>query len=131
MSKGPGKIQNRLIALFQKNRERYFSTEELCRSVFDVWHVEKKHRVSVLRALKRISKPDRLNIYRAVRTHSNDDFWFIYGPALNSLLHKAKAENIVIAPAKHERPRKKRTRSGTSKDRRLRPFAGWYPTGRL
>jgi hypothetical protein len=116
MSKGPGKIQNQLITFFQKNSDRYFSTEELCRRVFRVREVEKKHRVSVLRALRRISKLETLNIYRAVWTHSNDDFWFIYGSALNSLLHKAKAENIEIAPAWQDRPRKKRR--GISKNRR-------------
>ena len=70
MSKGPGKVQTQLIALFKKNADRYFSTEELCCWAFGVRRVEKKHRVSVLRALKRISEIQALNIYRAVKTHS-------------------------------------------------------------
>ena len=110
MSKGPGKVQSQLIAIFRKNADRYYSTEELCCRAFGVRRVEKKHRVSVLRALKRISERQALNIYRAVKTHSNDDLWFIYGrpnSALNSLLHKVGAKNIDIASAHDKRPRKK------------------------
>jgi hypothetical protein len=115
MSKGPGRVQTELYGIFSNEARRCFSTRELCRKIFGVQRIEKKHRVSVIRALRRISEIQELNIYRAVVTHSIDDFWFIYGgstSALNSLLHKAGARNVNYAPAKDERPRKKSARAG-------------------
>lgn len=111
MSRGLGKIQSQLFGLFQKNPTRYFSTEQLCRKIFRIRRVEKKHRVSLIRAIKRTSETQTLDIYRAVVKHSNNDLWFIHGrpnAALNSLLHKAGARNVDVAPAKDRRPPKKK-----------------------
>jgi hypothetical protein len=97
MSKGPGYIQRQLIDLFA--RKRLFRTKDLCREVFRVKYVRKKHRVAVLRALKGMAKTGKLNIWRAVEKNSRDDFWFDYDRSLRKPL-------INTASADKPRPRK-------------------------
>jgi hypothetical protein len=107
MGKGPGFIQRQLIEIFERNGQKIFSTEELCRAIFRVTRVKKKHRVSVLRSLRGMATP--LNIYRAVVKGRRDDRWFHREKAksaLNDLLLNAGARNIDIAPAKDKRPNK-------------------------
>lgn len=101
MSRGPGYIQRKLIELLTKNAKPLFSTEDLCSKVYRVRYVRKKHRVAVLRALKRIAKSKKVNVWRAVLKNNRDDFWFDYS--------RAPARRIPlpnIAPAFKERPRK-------------------------
>jgi hypothetical protein len=108
MSRGPGTVQNQLIDIFTKRGDKIFSTLELCRAIFRGAPVEKRHRVSVLRSLK-CRELEALNIYRAVVKGRRDDLWFNRDKAksaLNALLHKAKARNIHIVPAKNKRPTK-------------------------
>jgi hypothetical protein len=109
MSKGPGKIQKQLPEIFTKSGSAIFSTDDLCRAIFGVTQVDKSHRVSILRALKSLTKLEALNIYRAVLKGHRDDFWFNRDKAksaLNVFLHKAGARNIRIVPAKDRRPSK-------------------------
>jgi hypothetical protein len=109
MSKGPGKIQRQLIEIFTKTESEIFSTEDLCRAIFRVTRVDKKQRVSILRALKSLTELQALNIYRAVLKGHRDDFWFDRDKArsaLNIFLHKAGAKNIRIAPVTDRRPSK-------------------------
>ncbi len=55
MSKGPGRVERAIEAAFEAEPDRAFTTEEL---VFQVYpglnRCEKKHRVALLRAMKRI-----------------------------------------------------------------------------
>jgi hypothetical protein len=109
MSKGLGLIQRQLIEVFEENGHKIFSTEALCRAIFKVTRVQKKHRVSVLRGLRGVTRHGTMNIYRAVWKGHRDDLWFDRDKAksaLNDLLHKAGARNIDIAPAKDSRPSK-------------------------
>jgi hypothetical protein len=76
MSRGPGIVQKQLIEIFTKSKRPGFSTKQLCRKVFRIKQVRKKHRVSVLRALKGMSKKTTLNVWRAVLKGRRDDFWF-------------------------------------------------------
>ena len=51
MSRGPGRVQRRIKALMQSEPTGAWTVEDLCDRVFDgVNRVEKKHRVSLIRA---------------------------------------------------------------------------------
>jgi hypothetical protein len=76
MSRGPGIIQKQLIEIFSKSQKPFFSSEQLCRKVFQIKQIKKKHRVSVLRALKGMSRSTTLNVWRVVLKGHRDDFWF-------------------------------------------------------
>jgi hypothetical protein len=53
MSRGPGKIEQAIGEAFKSEPERTFGTDDLIAIAFpDINHVEKKHRVSVLRAAR-------------------------------------------------------------------------------
>jgi hypothetical protein len=52
MSKGPGRIQQAIKALFVAEPDNAFTTAELCERIYGVGGVEKKHRVAVMRAAK-------------------------------------------------------------------------------
>jgi hypothetical protein len=55
MSRGPGKIERALDALFDAERDDAFTLEELCERVYPgVNRIEKKHRISVARAARRV-----------------------------------------------------------------------------
>src|SRR5262249_32305209 len=101
MSKGPGHIQRKLIELLTRNAKPLFSTEDLCSKVFRVRQVRKKHRVAVLRALKRIAKTKKVNVWRAISKMNRNDFCFDYSraPARRKPLPNP-------APALKDRPRK-------------------------
>ena len=101
MSRGPGHIQRKLVELLTKSAEPLFSTKGLCGRVFRVRHVRKKHRVAVLRALKRIARSKKVNVWRAVLKNNRDDFWFDYNRA------PARRKPLPnTAPALKGRPRK-------------------------
>ena len=54
MSRGPGIVQRRLIAAFQSEPTRHFTVEQLAEIVFPGEQIERKHAVSVRRALKKL-----------------------------------------------------------------------------
>jgi len=60
MSRGPGKIERAIAALLDGNPDMAVTTEELAERVYGVGTVEKKHTVSLLRALRRLAqrRPD-------------------------------------------------------------------------
>ena len=59
MSRGPGRIEKTLRELFANNPTDSFTTEELVVAAFPgVNRIEKKHRVSALRAARRIVETD-------------------------------------------------------------------------
>jgi hypothetical protein len=114
MSKGAGRVQRQLLEIFAGNPDRYFSTKVLCRKIFHALRVEKKHRVSVLRALKGFSESQTLRVYRAVVTGSYDDLWYVRArknSAENELLIKHGASKVVCAPVGDKRPHKRPRRS--------------------
>jgi hypothetical protein len=101
VSRGSGIVQKQLIEIFRKSKRPGFSTKQLCRRVFRVKQVEKKHRVSVLRALKRMSKRSTLNVWRVVLKNHRDDFWFDRDRTPKGLKPHPKS-----SPARDRRPRK-------------------------
>ncbi|HZZ63767.1 MAG TPA: hypothetical protein VFE63_21825 [Roseiarcus sp.] len=73
MSRGPGIVQRRLIAAFQSEPTRHFTVEQLAAIAFPGEPIERKHAVSVRRALKRLQKLPGLDLHviraGAARTH--------------------------------------------------------------
>ncbi len=59
MSRGPGKIERAIRQLMADKPTGAWNVEDLCERVYtDINRVEKKHRVSVLRALRRVVQDD-------------------------------------------------------------------------
>jgi hypothetical protein len=62
MSRGPGIVQRRVIAAFQSAPTRHFTVEQLAQVVFLGAQIERKHAVSVRRALKKLQKLPGLDL---------------------------------------------------------------------
>ena len=58
MSRGPGRIERTIRALMAANPDLAFTTDWLCCHLFVRYRIEAKHRVSVLRAIRRIIAAD-------------------------------------------------------------------------
>lgn len=68
MSRGPGRVERAIKAAFDAEPNRVFTTEHLCARVYQgVTRIEKKHRVSLIRAAKRVLQ--REPNWRMARTH--------------------------------------------------------------
>jgi hypothetical protein len=100
MSRGTGRIERQIKALFVHDPKRIESTADLCRAIYGIEKVEKKHRVAVLRALKSISEKSMPFLTRQVALYErNDDFWF------DARAHPLRGRNV--APATSARPPKR------------------------
>ena len=64
MSRGAGVVQRRLIAAFEVEPGRRFKVKELAEIVFPGEPVERKHEVSVRRALNNLPGTVKANKYR-------------------------------------------------------------------
>ena len=65
MSKRSGRIQRAITAIFDSAPDNAFTIGDLCEKVYGVSHVERKHRVSVLRAAKHVAeRRDTLRSFR-------------------------------------------------------------------
>lgn len=68
MSRGPGRIERAIKAAFDAEPTRVFTTEYLCTHIYaGATKIEKKHRVSLIRAAKRVLQ--REHNWRMTRTH--------------------------------------------------------------
>lgn len=68
MSRGPGRVERAIKAAFDAEPNRVFTTECLCSYVYaSSTKIEKKHRVSLIRAAKRVLQ--REHNWRMTRTH--------------------------------------------------------------
>ncbi len=77
MSRGPGRVQQILLATFAKNPGASPDTAELCRAVYGVAEVQKRHRVAVIRALKRLAETRMPDLARRVQElEKSSDVWF-------------------------------------------------------
>ena len=103
LSKGPGHVERKIIGIFKgPMRGRLLSTYELCCEIFGTPEVEKKHRVSVLRAMKRISENGDINIWRIALRGQPDDVWFNQ----DELPPLSPEYRSTVGPAGDDRPRK-------------------------
>ena len=78
VGKGLGQVQRRLRDLFVNNPRGVFTTEGLCRHVYPGVQVRKKHRVAVLRAMKRLAQDSMPTLWRKVQRFERDDLWYDY-----------------------------------------------------
>lgn len=98
MSRGPGRVERKIVDLFRrKKRNELLSTYDVCCDVFGTHAIEKKHRVSVLRAMKRISESGDVDIWRIVLRGQPDDV----------LVQSWGAAAVVIEVPQHRRSREK------------------------
>src|SRR5258706_13508600 len=56
MRRGPGRVEQIIEAVFETEPDNAFTIEDLCDRVYPGEPIEKKHRVSVLRAAKQVAK---------------------------------------------------------------------------
>ena len=79
MSRGPGWIQERLLEIFSNARGEALSTTELCRKVYGEVAIHKKHRVAVLRAVRKLASGPLNGVWRArQRFERADALWYEY-----------------------------------------------------
>jgi hypothetical protein len=64
MSRGPGRVQQEIAALIAANPDGAWTTADLCQHIYGVKTAEKKHRVSVVRALERMDLPPLWKVWR-------------------------------------------------------------------
>jgi hypothetical protein len=99
MSKGPGHIEAKLVQLFSNQPRAILTTAEICRRVYATPQVDKKHRVAVLRALKRLGRRSMPTLWRMVQKYErSDDLWFDH--------RSFPKRTNDCAPAASQRPRK-------------------------
>jgi hypothetical protein len=102
LSRGPGHVERKIIEIFKRDQgDLGFSTYELCLRVFGTPDIEKKHRVSVLRALKQLSRRRIVNLWRIVVKDRADDVWFNYDERPPKAQYRS-----ILGPAGDRRPRK-------------------------
>jgi len=78
------------------------------------WEIDEKHRVSVLRAIKRIASSGALPLHRATVRGKRSDFWYnekVTRSSCTRFIQKFLARNIRFASASEPRPRKSKGRS--------------------
>ncbi len=70
MSRGPGVVQRKLISAFQSEPTRRFTVEQLAEIAFPGEQIERKHAVSVRRALKNLPSLN-LHVFRAAKPRAH------------------------------------------------------------
>jgi hypothetical protein len=77
MSKGLGRVAAELLSIFVKEPADFHPTSELCKRVYRITNVEKKHRVAVLRAMQTLVERGDVSIWRVrLENEKSDDEWF-------------------------------------------------------
>lgn len=77
MSRGPGRIQRELLAIFERADHPAFDTGQLCRQIYPGQAIEKKHRVAVIRALKSLAQGPLQNLWKwTPEFEKADAVWF-------------------------------------------------------
>ncbi len=110
MSRGPGRVERAIKAAFEAEPTRVFTTEYLCNHVYaGTPKIEKKHRVSLIRAAKRVLQRERN--WRMTRTHmpgapflffneANSEHIDVAGPhGLRPMIEEAQRQAIPMAHA--------------------------------
>ncbi|SHJ89837.1 hypothetical protein SAMN05444159_1834 [Bradyrhizobium lablabi] len=77
MSRGIGRVGAKLLAIFVDEPADFHPTSKLCKRVYGVAKVEKKHRVAVLRGMQTLVERDKVSIWRLrLENEKCDDEWF-------------------------------------------------------
>ena len=67
MSRGPGRVQKIITDLIASNPHGAWSVTELCKHIYPNALIEKKHRVSVTRALRKMALPATWHVHALSR----------------------------------------------------------------
>jgi hypothetical protein len=68
MSKGPGRVQRAILALIDADPDGAWTVEELCRRAYpSINHIDKRHLVVALRALRKMTLPGTWDVLRLRR----------------------------------------------------------------
>jgi hypothetical protein len=68
MSRGPGKIERAIETILNRAPAKAFTTEALCKKIYKVKRVERKHRIAVRRAAANVAKRRRLRVQTITAT---------------------------------------------------------------
>lgn len=95
MSKGPGRVESAIEAAFEAEPDRAFTTEELVLQVYPgLNRAEKKHRVAVLRAMKRIhSRHPEIGEMRS-ESLGGQAVYFTITSVISYAMARAKADSL-------------------------------------
>ena len=98
MSRGPGRIERAIHDLFDKHPEGAWTTEDLCRVIYPTANrVEKKHRVAVIRAMKKIAgkADDQYRDWLSLVASSTGRTWVLHNftNVMSYGLARLKADN--------------------------------------
>jgi hypothetical protein len=90
MSRGPGRIQRAISAAFAAEPDNALTTAELCERAYGTGAVDKKHRIAVVRAAKKIAGLDH------VECHTLGRQLVFYDPlrVLSYAMARLKADSI-------------------------------------
>ena len=78
MSRGQALLSGSYEMFSQMRPNGVFTTSTLCQLVYNVKEVRKKHRVAVLKALKRLAHRSMPTLWRKVQRYERDDLWYDY-----------------------------------------------------
>lgn len=96
MSRGPGKIERGIVEALQREPESAFTTDDLCRMIYrHPKRPQKKHRVSVLRAMRSVIKRNQ--------EYAIYEWWRLPGDRL-AIYHRYSVFSLGMAYLKCELP---------------------------
>jgi hypothetical protein len=77
MSRGLGAVAAKLLTILMEEPADFHRTSELCKRVYQITTVEKKHRVAVVRAMQTLVERGDISISRVkLKKEKSDDEWF-------------------------------------------------------
>ena len=77
MSRGLGRVQRKILEIFDRAKHPAFETSELCQLVYECDVVEKRHRVAVIRALRSLSEGPFSSLWKwTPEFEKADTVWF-------------------------------------------------------
>lgn len=94
MSKGPGRIECALAAIFDGEPDNAFTTEELCEKAYPGCYIEKKHRVSVIRAVSQLAKRRDTLIQWRSETLGRVNVYFNEDNVMSYAMARLKTDNL-------------------------------------
>jgi hypothetical protein len=96
MSRGLGRVAAKLLSILVEEPADFHPTSALCKRVYGIANVEKKHRVAVLRGMQTLVERNSVSIWRLrLENEKCDDEWFngnrIKAPKYSSPLRPRKS----------------------------------------
>lgn len=148
MSKGPGSVERAIVAAVVDEPDNAFTVEDLCDRTFpDTNRIEKKHRVSVIRAIKTLTARggtldflyaetqgrtmvlyDRCNVMSYAMARRKADFCESYRPTKRKALTRSDAAKMSQLPPSDQEDRIRARFLPGGKDHHLviQGGAWWY-----